>query len=225
MKSQKGFALLESLLIIVILAILGFTGWYVWHAKQNTDKIASQNNTVRTETAVTPKNTLSSWKTYSSTAISGLSFKYPGDWKLTKNPAGFDGTDSVDVVSPAGTDIYWGSGGAGFGGTCDGKDYMNIISVDPIKNAKGLYAVYWQGVVYSGSSTPGNYYHLEVHDSGPSGGAPKTGKFTGCIYPGVFNSKSGGRALALSWKTDENSIKQPPKELSLIKQVLETLSY
>lgn len=38
LKNQKGFGAVEALLILVILGIVGFTGYFVWHAKQNTDK-------------------------------------------------------------------------------------------------------------------------------------------------------------------------------------------
>lgn len=37
-KSQKGMAGLESLLILVIVGILAFTGWYVYKARQNSNK-------------------------------------------------------------------------------------------------------------------------------------------------------------------------------------------
>lgn len=35
----SGFSILETLLVLVIAGILGFTGWFVWNAKQNTDQI------------------------------------------------------------------------------------------------------------------------------------------------------------------------------------------
>ena len=37
-KRQSGFALIEGLLIILILAIIGFGGYYVWHTQKQTDK-------------------------------------------------------------------------------------------------------------------------------------------------------------------------------------------
>jgi type II secretory pathway pseudopilin PulG len=40
----SGFALIETLLVVVILAMVGFIGWYVWHAKQDTDKTFSDTN-------------------------------------------------------------------------------------------------------------------------------------------------------------------------------------
>lgn len=38
MRKSFGFTAVEGLLILVIVGILGFTGWYVWNSKQNTDK-------------------------------------------------------------------------------------------------------------------------------------------------------------------------------------------
>ncbi|HSW79357.1 MAG TPA: hypothetical protein VLG47_01125 [Candidatus Saccharimonadales bacterium] len=35
---QSGFSAVEGILILVVVGILGFTGYYVWHAKQNADK-------------------------------------------------------------------------------------------------------------------------------------------------------------------------------------------
>jgi hypothetical protein len=37
-KSHKGFAVLEALLVFVILAIIGGTGYFVWHGRQETNK-------------------------------------------------------------------------------------------------------------------------------------------------------------------------------------------
>ncbi len=42
MTNQKGFTVVEGVLILIIVAMLGFTGWFVWHSQQNTDKINSQ---------------------------------------------------------------------------------------------------------------------------------------------------------------------------------------
>lgn len=36
--SQKGFASVETALVVIILIILSGTGWYVWHSKQAADK-------------------------------------------------------------------------------------------------------------------------------------------------------------------------------------------
>jgi hypothetical protein len=36
--NQKGFGAVEGLLILILLSILGFTGYYVYHSQQNTNK-------------------------------------------------------------------------------------------------------------------------------------------------------------------------------------------
>ncbi len=35
MKKSSGFTAIEGLLVVLVVAVLGFTGWYVWHARQN----------------------------------------------------------------------------------------------------------------------------------------------------------------------------------------------
>lgn len=55
---QKGFAALETILIIIILAIIGFTGWYVWHSsEQAKDTYSSASHTAQSHSATTEKTT------------------------------------------------------------------------------------------------------------------------------------------------------------------------
>lgn len=42
MRNSKGFTLIEALLILVIVGLLGGTGWYVWSARSSTDKSLNQ---------------------------------------------------------------------------------------------------------------------------------------------------------------------------------------
>lgn len=57
-RRQQGFSILEGLLILVIIGILGFTGWYVYHSQKNAD--SSYNNSVasssQTASSKTPAN-------------------------------------------------------------------------------------------------------------------------------------------------------------------------
>jgi len=80
-----GFSVVEALLILVAIGILGFTGWYVYHAKQTSNKDYSDaaSNTVPTY----KKNPYAGWKTYSSSNGLGLGFKYPASWTVTEDSA------------------------------------------------------------------------------------------------------------------------------------------
>lgn len=45
MKKQRGFTVIEGLLLLVIAGIIGFTGWYVWNSKNKTEN--SYNNSTQ----------------------------------------------------------------------------------------------------------------------------------------------------------------------------------
>jgi hypothetical protein len=69
MKAQKGFAALESLLILVIIAIIGGIGWYAIHTKHQTDKILAQADKISQSTpALSKKSTPTSLNTNSTPA-------------------------------------------------------------------------------------------------------------------------------------------------------------
>jgi hypothetical protein len=56
-KNQRGFSVVEGLLILVIVGTIGFIGWYVWKSKNKTDSIynhVNNNQTVLPSKPVTP---------------------------------------------------------------------------------------------------------------------------------------------------------------------------
>ena len=58
LKNQTGFSVIEALLILVVVGILGFTGWFVYHSKQATDKTLANtgNSNVQTKQSTTEQN-------------------------------------------------------------------------------------------------------------------------------------------------------------------------
>lgn len=73
---------LIGLLILVIVVLLGFTGWYALHSKNSTEKTLSAANK---ETSQIKQNPYAGWKTYEDTgyaSASGVTIKYPAGWKL-----------------------------------------------------------------------------------------------------------------------------------------------
>lgn len=57
-KTQKGFSAIEAVLVLVIIALLGFVVWYVFHTKSSTDNtygnVSNTQTTPQTSTAAKP---------------------------------------------------------------------------------------------------------------------------------------------------------------------------
>jgi len=82
-KNQKGFTVAETLLVILIITVIGFGGYYVYHTNHNTTKIASASNktSVNKSQQTSTNNPYIGWNSYT-LSQEKLSFKYPSSWKL-----------------------------------------------------------------------------------------------------------------------------------------------
>jgi predicted negative regulator of RcsB-dependent stress response len=65
-QDERGFSPVETILVIVIVAVIGFVGWYIYHAKQNTDKSLGAANA--TSNNVGPRFTSKSKQTATANA-------------------------------------------------------------------------------------------------------------------------------------------------------------
>jgi|GEM_PF-3617269 len=90
MRHQKGFAIIELVLGIIVLAVLLFFGVYAW---QHSKKPATQVDTLsQTHPGV--------WITYNS-SHSPLHFAYPSDWQLVQNTVSGEFTlEDVSIKGP-----------------------------------------------------------------------------------------------------------------------------
>lgn len=75
MKTEKGFALVEGLLILVIVGMLGGLGWYVWNTNKNTNESLTSADTVANSSAAK----------YSKKPTSPTFNKLPNGWTEYKN--------------------------------------------------------------------------------------------------------------------------------------------
>jgi len=82
--SAAGFSLANLLAVILIIIALGATGWYVWHAKQVSNKpstnAASTSATTKPTSATKPADPYAGWKTQCD--IYRYCFKYPANWNI-----------------------------------------------------------------------------------------------------------------------------------------------
>ena len=122
-KNQNGIALIETLLIILILVIIGFGGYYVYHSQKQTKGTL---NTATKTSASMPVSPYAGWKTYA-TKVDGLSFKYPSSWKFSNGAGQFTDVALVSVTSPSGTTVTLGDPLSGVGGACDPTTDPHII--------------------------------------------------------------------------------------------------
>jgi Tfp pilus assembly protein PilV len=104
-KNQSGFSAIEALLILVIVGIIGGTGWYVMHANKNTNDTLN-NSGLGTATKSTKKassvpapqaDPTASWTPYSS-KTGKFSLKYPTTWATSTKVKGCDTEDSLILL-------------------------------------------------------------------------------------------------------------------------------
>jgi hypothetical protein len=152
-KTQKGFAVVESLLIFVVIAIIVGTGYYVWHSKDQTDNSLAQANQASqsTSSAKIKKNasqpsTQATASTSSSTVKSAdnkVQVTLPQGWKVSSR---VDGGQKCGFVDP------------NAGGTC--------ISDINYQDSSGKLDVYTK--VFKSDMNIGDWYSSALGDCGDS---------------------------------------------------------
>jgi hypothetical protein len=160
-KNNKGFTVVEVLLVLIFVALVVLIGLYVMH-NHKTSNSGKINNTVTANTTKlnSPSKTVDpyiGWKTYTSTTEKA-SFKYPSTWTVTDTAGRFGDTsaDSVDLKSPSKSiTVSWASVVSGVGGACDAQaplgsnnpndavpcPQFNVFSKTAISKASGLYVI------------------------------------------------------------------------------------
>lgn len=114
---QTGFSIVELLLILVVIGIIVFTGWYVYQSQETANKGYDSQSSAQDAPAV---NQYAGWKTDSLT-YEKMSFKYPSTWQISntsKDEAATGGTatpgaDTVTLTSPSGLIVSIQTGEAG----------------------------------------------------------------------------------------------------------------
>jgi len=95
-KNQKGFTLVEVLLIILILVVIGAVGYFVYHNEHSVKPASNTSNASKTSNT-SNTSSASNLRTYQDGKVS---FKYPDGWQVM---SGLDktATEYVAATSPA----------------------------------------------------------------------------------------------------------------------------
>lgn len=139
MKEQKGFGLVGILIIIAVLGLVSFAGWYAYNKRQSPSVSTNSSNqrNKSNQNEATSTKTKVALTTYCSKSEKAC-FDYPSDWKLenqfTSNGLDSGGNDvskydSVKVTSPKGSTIFWATFRSGLGGGCE-PNANNTIFID-----------------------------------------------------------------------------------------------
>lgn len=163
--SQKGFSLVETLLVIIAISVISLGGYYVY-TQQNDKEDATNSNAVSTNKTAEKSST----QEYSGTAgAKTYTLQYPDGWTLKRGIAssagGIEGMDRI--IGPRG-DVavvpYFYTGEiAGRGGDCDPSEQPTITYVEKHKlpNVPELYLATAQ--------SSGNYFRSVVVNADKEG--------------------------------------------------------
>ena len=126
-KNEKGFGAVEALIIIIILATIGASGYYVYSrnktATKSTKTTAITTDSNKTADMPTDSNILPKSKS-GSLKYEKISFFYPADWTIVDssesfpkdgNSCTYPGHDKVTLTSPSGSKMDFNAGQACFG--------------------------------------------------------------------------------------------------------------
>jgi PsbP-like protein len=163
-KDQKGFTLIEVLLIIIAITLISFAGWYVY-SSQKKDEPSAKSSDQKPKTVAGEKSV--ALKTYSNDEY-GFSIKYPESWKITEDfeDLGRDANEGdVVLLSPNDTTVKLNLNQGGKGGDCwddqaDARTTRTCQTLD-ILSVKKL----------SGGAKPVYFYEASVTAATRDGGA------------------------------------------------------
>jgi hypothetical protein len=177
--NQSGFSIVEGVLIIVVVAVLGFIGWTAYNSyigkpatkpstkvsNQPSNQTSSPSNT-QTQQPTQQPNPYADWQSYCSIS-GGICFKYPTDWQENETSSSEPSSDNVTVVSPSKEiQVSYRPNVVGIGGHCNPATcYFTAESIDKIAAPNNLGLEVIKGIFTNKSSgSIAAYYFLTSAD-------------------------------------------------------------
>ncbi len=239
---QSGFSAVEALLIVLIISVVGFGSYYVWHSHKkapvsNTSTHTSTQTSKTSSATTTPSPTsgpYAGWKTAALT-YEKISYLYPSNWTVddqsvslpkSKNSCVYPGIDKIYLTSPSKEQVVLQTGI-----DCIGDGGVTSFGSVPV-NSLGQ-SLYLDFVAYSqlSPSSPSFSCLAKNTDQQPSSyfdsknvfstGSTPANSF--CYYPYMFYTDVGGDITsppAQTVSSIENSA-----DFNTAKLIFESLKY
>ena len=189
-KDQRGFSPYFFIIILLILAALGFAAWRVFKTEPATESAdTSQSQSTAEETEAAPQ-----LLTYQSPA-EGLKFDYPATWtKADKAVTAPDDVaadyDAITLTSPSGATVLWDSYLDGIGSACDVETDGEVV-VSAFEESENI-----SGVFYVEAKLGSKLTHIGLIDK-INDEKPKVGGTGNCILFTVFPGKQSPTSVWL----------------------------
>jgi Tfp pilus assembly protein PilV len=165
--NDSGFSVVEALLIVIVVGILGFTGWFVYHARNAADRDYSAQPATTTQ-ATTKKKTAvpATSKPESQVSTSTNTNAAQTEQKQHSYTFNFVDTTGWQSRSPADKSFSVNFGTSQTYGSCDNASGVLMIGMVYL-NGKGQYSCggVKDAVTQSGSSLPLTYIAIGPSES------------------------------------------------------------
>lgn len=92
---QAGFSAIEALLIIIVIGLLVFVGWYVWHARKTSPQLLQQTK----QTVITPKSTAGVYTKGSVKLVPLTNANQTANSEIVIDPAKLEKTNTYKTVA------------------------------------------------------------------------------------------------------------------------------
>lgn len=193
--TESGFSIIEALIVLVIIGILGFAGWFVHHSQKVANKdYASQPSTQVTTTKKSskPADPYAGWQTYV-IGSTGLSVKYPLGWD-SNDVKQCDGAHSYQLSPPKSELSGLGNTVTGYGLTfIANAESSGTAGCAPSLSSRQNIALGAQSESrpISDGALKGKYVVIFSNSGGTSGGTTEVDVLNNSYNPGMKITENG----------------------------------
>jgi hypothetical protein len=222
-KNHKGFSAIPLLLIIVLIGIIGGTGWYVYNSNKKTNELL--NSADKLNTPNKPKSTSTSskpLKEYKSEDYK-FSFQYPSNWIIREDLKDYGrGEKEGDIIAISANDtkVYFSPNLGGKGGDCWDDEAntrttrtcqtLNILSVEKLETSTVASPVYFYKASVTDSQRDGGKTHYLIYIQNGKYAYTKPATYVGAVLEGydAIDTSKTSLSIRVTGRNDDKNDSQ-----------------